>query len=231
MSPVPARHRAVAGVSVAGLAAALYLAVPGEAAAPEPELACPAPVVEEARPAALAKVAAGTVADSRPLDASQRVLVKHLSRRFQVAREAVGTIVAEAYRAGDEVGLDPLLLLAVISVESSFNPVAESMMGAKGLMQIIPRFHLAKLEAHGGEEAVLDPVSNIRVGARILQEYVHRMGTLEGGLQFYNGARKDPTAQYAGRVMAERARLEQTMRQALRAQPLRAVEEGAGRNV
>jgi soluble lytic murein transglycosylase-like protein len=207
-----------------GLAAALYLAVPGEAAAPEPQLACLSPVVGKATQVAPAPVA------SRSLDPSQRVLARHLSRRFQVAREAVDTIVAEAYRAGDAVGLDPLLLLAVISVESSFNPVAESGMGAKGLMQIIPRFHLAKLEAHGGEEAVLDPVSNIRVGAQILQEYVYRMGTLEGGLQFYNGARRDPTAQYAGRVMAERARLEQTVRQALRAQPLRAVEQAGGRN-
>jgi soluble lytic murein transglycosylase-like protein len=224
---VPDRHRAVAGVSIAGLAAALYLAMPGEAAAPRSQIACPAPDggLEAAKQAALLRASAPP-----SLDPSQHVLVRHLSRRFQVAREAVDTIVAEAYRAGDEVGLDPLLLLAVISVESSFNPVAESVMGAKGLMQIIPRFHLAKLEAHGGEEAVLDPASNIRVGARILQEYVYRMGTLEGGLQFYNGARRDPTAQYAGRVMAERARLEQTVRQALRGQPLRAVEEARGRN-
>jgi soluble lytic murein transglycosylase-like protein len=121
-------------------------------------------------------------------------------------------MVAAAYRAAKEVGLDPLLVLAVISIESRFNPIAESGMGARGLMQIIPRFHRAKLEEEGGEDAVLDPESNILVGTRILQEYVYRTGTLEAGLQLYNGATRDYTAGYAQKVMAERTRLERVMR-------------------
>src|SRR6185295_3256032 len=96
-----------------------------------------------------------------PLDAEQKRLAAHLARRFQVAYEGIGLAVFAAYRAAQEVGLDPLLVLAMISIESSFNPAAESTMGAKGLMQIIPRFHVAKLEPHGGVEAVLDPESNI----------------------------------------------------------------------
>jgi soluble lytic murein transglycosylase-like protein len=74
-------------------------------------------------------------------------------------------------------------------------------------MQIIPRFHRARLEAMGGEDAVFDPERNITAGAHILQEYVRRTGTLEAGLQFYNGAMRDESAQYARKVMAERARL------------------------
>ena len=58
---------------------------------------------------------------------------------------------------------------------------------------------------------MLDPEANIAVGARILQEYVYRTGTLEAGLQFYNGAFRDGTAQYAHKVMAERSRLEQVL--------------------
>jgi soluble lytic murein transglycosylase-like protein len=122
--------------------------------------------------------------------------------------------VSAAHRAAQEVGLDPLLVLAVISVESSFNPGAQSVMGAKGLMQIIPKYHRAKLSQLGGEAAVLDPEANIQVGARILQEYVHRRGTLEAGLQYYNGAAADGTAQYAQKVMAERSRLERVLRSA-----------------
>jgi len=147
-----------------------------------------------------------------PLDPQQRTLATHLSRRFQVNGEGTGLAVFAAYRAAEEVGLDPLLVLAMISIESSFNPAAESSMGAKGLMQIIPRFHLAKLELHGGAGAVLDPESNIAVGARILQEYVYRSGSLEAGLQQYNGASRDESAQYAQKVMAERARLERVLR-------------------
>jgi soluble lytic murein transglycosylase-like protein len=145
-------------------------------------------------------------------DASQEALVAHLARRYQIAVAPTARMVATAFRAADEAGFDPLLVLAVISIESRFNPIAESSMGAKGLMQIIPRFHLEKLRAAGGEEAVFDPESNIEVGVRILQEYVHRTGTLEAGLQFYNGALRDPTAQYAARVLAERERLEQVLR-------------------
>jgi hypothetical protein len=147
-----------------------------------------------------------------PLDRQQRTLASHLSRRFQVGDEATGLAVFAAYRAAGEVGLDPLLVLAMIAIESSFNPVAESSMGAKGLMQIIPRFHLAKLEPHGGADAVLDPESNIAVGARILQEYVYRTGSLEAGLQQYNGASRDESAQYTQKVMAERSRLERLLR-------------------
>ena len=147
-----------------------------------------------------------------PLDPGQRVLVDYLSRRFYIATEATERMVGAAHRAAREVGLDPLLVLAVISVESRFNPIAESVMGAKGLMQIIPKYHRAKLDALGGEEAVLDPESNILLGARILQEYIYRTGTVEGGLQFYNGAFWDGSAQYAHKVMSERDRLEIVLR-------------------
>src|SRR6185503_4311455 len=146
-------------------------------------------------------------------DAVQQVLVDYLSRRFLVASAATERMVRAAYRAARDVGLDPLLVLAVISIESRFNPIAESVMGAKGLMQIIPKYHLDKLRAAGGEDMVFDPESNIHIGARILQEYVYRTGTLEAGLQFYNGAWRDNSAQYAQKVLAERTRLLQVLRE------------------
>lgn len=152
------------------------------------------------------------------LDATQQALVDYLTRRFSIAAAPTAMVVETAYRAAEESGLDPLLVLAMISIESRFNPFAESVMGARGLMQIIPKFHRARLLEHGGDEAVFDPESNILVGARILQEYVHRTGTLEAGLQSYNGASRDPTAQYAQRVLSERSRFEQALR-AARASP------------
>jgi hypothetical protein len=148
-------------------------------------------------------------------DPVQRALVEEVARRFRIAVAPAGHVVETAFRAGTQVGLDPLLVLAVIAIESRFNPIAESVVGAKGLMQIIPRFHIAKLERYGGEQAVLDPETNILVGARILQEYVYRTGTLEAGLQFYNGAFADGSAKYAQKVMAERGRLEQALLAAL----------------
>src|SRR5690606_14325187 len=120
--------------------------------------------------------------------------------------------VAAAFRAAREIDLDPLLVLAVIAVESSFNPLAESVTGAKGLMQIIPRYHLDKLAHFGGEAAAFDPESNIAVGARILKQYVRQTGSLEAGLQRYNGALTDASARYAQKVLAERDALQDVLR-------------------
>lgn len=161
----------------------------------------------ERGPLALESCVAEETFATEARDPSQVLLVKYLSRRFLVASEAIERMVGAAYRASRDVGLDPLLVLAVISVESRFNPIAESVMGARGLMQIIPKYHQAKLAQLGGDSALLDPESNIRLGALILQEYVQRTGTLEAGLQYYNGAFWDGNAQYANKVMAERARL------------------------
>jgi Transglycosylase SLT domain len=146
-----------------------------------------------------------------------RALVSYLSRRYRVAPDATQQLVSVAYGAGQEVGLDPLLILAVMAIESRFNPIAESLVGAKGLMQVIPKHHQDKLMERGGEEAVLDPETNIFVGARILKDYIRRTGSLEAGLQFYNGSLADPSSQYAQKVIAEKERLQQAVRQYNRA--------------
>ena len=141
-----------------------------------------------------------------------RAVANYVSRRYRIAPETTEVFVGAAQEAGREVGLDPLLIIAVMAVESRFNPVAESVVGAKGLMQVVPRHHLDKLMEHGGAGAVLDPVTNIALGARILKEYIRRTGSLEAGLQFYNGALADPSSQYAQKVLAERERLQQAVR-------------------
>lgn len=141
------------------------------------------------------------------VDPHQRAVADHLARRFRIAADALDGFVTEAYVAGSATGVDPLLILAVMAIESRFHPFAESDFGAKGLMQVVPRFHLDKLAAHGGEEAVLDPRTNIHVGAQILREYVRRTGSLEEGLQLYAGAGDDPAQGYAQKVIAEQRRM------------------------
>jgi soluble lytic murein transglycosylase-like protein len=200
--PVPIPNKFLTPAMVVG-GALLMSAAPLDAVAPDlAGIACtPPPAAQLTDP------------EPEPIDATQQALVVHLSKRFFIAPAVTERMVLAAHRAAAEVGLDPLLVLAVISIESRFNPIAESVMGAKGLMQIIPKYHLDKLRAAGGEDAVFDPESNIQVGTRILQEYVYRTGTLEAGLQFYNGAFRDGTAQYAHKVLAERMRLEQVLRE------------------
>ena len=143
----------------------------------------------------------------------QRAVAEFISKRYRVAQDAIAGFVATAYRAGGESKVDPLLILAVMAVESRYNPVAESNMGARGLMQVIPKFHGDKLVEHGGESALLDPQVNIQVGAQILREYLRRFGETETALQMYAGAFDEPSSSYAFKVLAERARLEQLLKQ------------------
>lgn len=152
-----------------------------------------------------------------PSEREQRAVTEMLSKRFRVAQEAVGGFVAAAYRVGKDTSVDPLLILAVICVESRFNPVAESTFGAKGLMQIIPKFHKEKLVRHGGDEALLDPEVNILVGAQVLREYMKRFGGTESALQAYAGAFEEPTSMYSRQVLSERSRIEQAVAKLRRA--------------
>ena len=146
----------------------------------------------------------------------QRAVTEFIAKRYRVAQDATAGFVASAYRAGNEWQVDPLLILAVMAVESRYNPVAESNMGAKGLMQVIPKYHPEKLAGHGGESALLDPHVNIQVGAQILREYLRRFGETETALQMYAGAIDEPTSGYALKVLAERSRLEQILKQSRR---------------
>ena len=144
--------------------------------------------------------------------ARYRSLANYLARRYRVANDATEQLVGAAHVAGKRTGLDPLLILAVMAVESRFNPIAESEMGAKGLMQVIPQHHQDKLLQHGGDDAVLDPATNILIGARILKDYIRRGGSAEAGLQLYAGAASDSSGQYALKVFAEKERLAQALR-------------------
>jgi len=116
-----------------------------------------------------------------------------------------------AHAEAGRVNLDPLLIMAVIAVESRYNPIAESNVGAKGLMQIIPKFHGDKLAEFGGEKAVFDPESNIRVGTRILREYLSRTGNLSIALQMYAGALGDENDTYTNKVLGEKQRLQRVV--------------------
>jgi soluble lytic murein transglycosylase-like protein len=143
-----------------------------------------------------------------PLQREQQALTEYIARRYRIAEAAAQHFVLIAYRAGEQHRVDPVLILAVMAIESRYNPVAESVMGAKGLMQVIPKYHQEKLFDHGGEHALLDPEVNIVVGAQILREYQRRFADTETALQMYAGALDEPTSRYATKVFDEKARLD-----------------------
>jgi soluble lytic murein transglycosylase-like protein len=202
-------------LALIGLAAlATFVVVPGPREAMLESLP-PLSALSASDPFA-ATVSAGQI-QAADLPREQRAVTEYISKRYRVADEAVAGFVATAYKAGGAHSVDPLLILAVMAVESRYNPVAESAVGAKGLMQIIPKYHLEKLLDHGGEDSLLDPQVNIMVGAKILREYQRRLGDTEAALQMYAGAFDEPTSTYANKVLAEKARLE-ALRQKARKQ-------------
>ena len=139
-----------------------------------------------------------------------RSALNYVTRRYRVSQKALLPIFAAAQVTGRERGVDPLLIVAVIGIESGFNPLAESSMGAQGLMQIIPRFHKDKVPEGSGDNPLLDPVTNVQVGVHVLQESIRRSGGLIAGLQQYGGS-SDTEDAYASKVLAEKRRLEQVV--------------------
>lgn len=161
-------------------------------------------------PAALP--AAPSSGDDEALTQHMRAVLDYTARRYRVSATALQPVFAAAQVAAGELGLDPLLIIAVIGIESSFNPLSESTQGAQGLMQVIPRFHRDKFPAGVDGMHLFDPVANVRIGARALQEYIRDIGDLAQGLQQFAGNRDDVTQSYAEKVLAERDRLESVAR-------------------
>jgi len=211
-----ARHGQAATVRLTGIGAAmapLYRALAGVAATAFLLLALGGATLNESVPSPAAVDDGIPIVLQHPLLAAppeptrdQEALGEDVARRFRVATDAAHELVGAAVLAGQAAGIDPLLVLAVIAIESRFNPIAESDYGARGLMQVVARFHPDKVPAPNGERALLDPWTNILVGTRILREYLDLTGNLEAALQMYGGAPEDAERGYAKKVLAERER-------------------------
>ena len=142
-------------------------------------------------------------------DAERKAVTSHLTKKFGLSPEDTAHYVAQAIAVGKEVNLDPTLILAVMAIESSFNPRAESRAGAQGLMQVRTHVHQEKFEPYGGPLAAFIPEANIRVGALILKACIAKAGSLEAGLKRYLGAPNAASGinTYTGKVFSEREEL------------------------
>ena len=137
----------------------------------------------------------------------QQKVANYLANKYRVDPKAINQYVSHAMVVAKEVDLDPVLLVAVMAIESNFNPNAQSNMGAQGLMQVLTRVHLEKYMPYGGPAAAFKPEANIRVGAYILKSYIAQSGSLQAGLRYYVGGATVGDGGYAGKVMREREAL------------------------
>ena len=153
-------------------------------------------------------VSRATASDPRDLPRQQAAVALWLARKYKVAPEPVSRLVQEAWSVGQRAHVEPTLILAVMAVESGFNPFAQSTVGAQGLMQVLTRVHDDKYEAFGGTHAAFDPISNLRVGVLVLKESIAAAGNLDGGLRRYLGVTPNEGDRgYVNRVLAEQGQM------------------------
>ncbi len=139
---------------------------------------------------------------------NQRAVADFFEKKYSLDRAKIEEYVSNTILIAKEVNIDPVLLLAVISVESNFNPNTKSHAGAEGLMQVMTSVHKDKYAIFGGTSEAAKPEVNIRVGAYILKYLIATAGSLRNGLKYYVGAANaEDDGGYADKVMAERNRL------------------------
>jgi soluble lytic murein transglycosylase-like protein len=115
------------------------------------------------------------------LDMSRRLNKKMPDVAYRI--DLLKQVHYEASRAG----LPPELVLALIEVESNFNPYAISSAGARGLMQVMP-FWLKKIGKP--DDSLFRVHTNLRFGCTILKYYLDKEnGNLHQALARYNGSR------------------------------------------
>ena len=118
-----------------------------------------------------------------------------VSARFHIRLPDALDIGQAVLNAAGRYTISPLLLLAVIAVESSFDRFAVSVVGAKGLMQVLPSQHRDRVLRTSD---LNDARTNIRIGSEILHNYIIESdGNLESALYRYSGGAKG----YARRVV------------------------------
>lgn len=150
-----------------------------------------------------------TAKDMDGLNPEQQLVTRWLSRKYRVAAEPLGAMVAESWVLGERTQLPPSLILAIMAVQSRFNPFASGNSGQVGLMQIELQAHMDALVQFGGPLAAFDPLTNVRVGVRHLQGLMQQTNSLEEALALYGlSSGYADEGQFVERVLAEQVLIE-----------------------
>lgn len=153
-----------------------------------------------------------TATSVKGLPKNQLAITYSLSRRYRVSPEPIAALVTEAWEVGERSQIAPTLLLAIMAIESKFNPFTAGTQGAMGLMQIDPDARATELSPFGGRLAVFDPVTNLRVGARHLQDLMLQSETMEEALRQYAvSSGQSEVGPYVERVLNEQKLLDKML--------------------
>lgn len=149
-----------------------------------------------------------TAVNPQDLNKEQGNIVAWLSKKYRVAPEPIGALVQAAYELSPQYQIDPILVMAVMAIESNFHPYIQSEFGAQGLMQVVTKIHTARYKNYGGNLAAFDPLTNMKVGILVLRDCIKLKGSLEEGLRFYVGGTSENDGGYVQKVFMEYQRLQ-----------------------
>jgi len=121
-------------------------------------------------------------------DLMKRDIVYYIDQKYQRVPKVVSNEIAEqVVILAKQNKLSPELILAIIEVESSFNPMAISSKNARGLMQVMPewapKFNLRRVnDLH-------DIETGIKIGIEVLKIHIFddAKGSIHKGLYYYVG--------------------------------------------
>lgn len=140
-------------------------------------------------------------------DATTNIIMRDGKVPARIARKYTLWIYEAAYKHK----VDPITILSVMSVESTFKQDAVSGANAIGLMQVIHYWHKEKTTQDG----LFDPKNNINVGAKILKEYSRLSDSDAEMLARYNGTWKK-SDKYSNKVLMKRTKYKQEIMEAVR---------------
>ncbi len=139
-------------------------------------------------------------------DLEERVKILDIIEEFKPGSETSSLDKEESRRLAEVIqeeskryGYDPLLIMALIATESSFQTEVRSKVGATGLMQVMPRtgreiadnieespWHEEGEFKYEGSNTLKDPIENIRIGAFHLARLIIKFGDVKNGIRAYN---------------------------------------------
>jgi len=120
-------------------------------------------------------------------EAQKRLTAEALRRMPGLGEEGAGCLAEVIGEEASAAGLDPLLIFAIIEVESGWEPEAVSQRGARGLMQLRPgTFEGEAREGRLDMGNPHDPVLNVRAGIRYFHRLLRAFGNADLALVAYN---------------------------------------------
>lgn len=166
-------------------------------------LACLSVLLMSGRPPAAAPALASVASPPPPV----RVTARLAALNPHLTPGQLDRIEAAVHRYSAKYGLDPVLVAAVIEVESSGKPWARSPKGALGLMQVMP--YMIRPMGMAGNASTIE--ANVEAGCAILASNIRRLGEEDGISAYFWGGNIRGDG-YLRRVQTARERLRTELR-------------------